>query len=127
MALVQQLFALLADSDASPQEERQGHWDAFGPDLSRSFAGPRPPAAAVQELSDRQDIGLSTSYGLEQLNASASRALLAWTRQRGLRLNATLHAAFLQALVAAEVVPAQTVATTVVNLRPWPRRQCPGS
>jgi hypothetical protein len=118
MALVQQLFALLAASDAGPQEERQDHWDAFSPDLSRSFAGPRPPAAAVQELSDRQDIGLSTSYGLEQLNASASRGLLAWTRQRGLRLNATLHAAFLQALVAAEVVPAHTVATTVVNLRP---------
>lgn len=53
MALVQQLFALLAAGKAGPQEERQHHWDAFSPDLSRSFAGPRPPAAAVQELSDR--------------------------------------------------------------------------
>ena len=69
------------------------------------------------ELPDRQDVGLSTSYGLEQLSGSASRALLAWARQRGLRLNAVLHAAFLQALVAAEVLPARTTATTVVNLR----------
>jgi hypothetical protein len=42
---------------------------------------------------------------------------LGWTRERGLRLNATLHAAFLQALVAAQALPAQTTATTVVNLR----------
>ncbi|MFY7695183.1 MAG: phthiocerol/phthiodiolone dimycocerosyl transferase family protein [Cyanobium sp.] len=41
----------------------------------------------------------------------------AWTRRRGLRLNATLHAAFLQALVAAGMLPPDTTACTVVNLR----------
>lgn len=117
MALVQRMFTLLAAGDAGSGAEPQADWDVFTPDLSHCFHGPRPAAAAVQELSDRQDTGLSTSYGLEQLSASASRALLAWTRQRGLRLNATLHAAFLQALVAAEALPAQTTATTVVNLR----------
>jgi hypothetical protein len=40
-----------------------------------------------------------------------------WTRRRGLRLNATLHAAFLQALVAAGMLPPDTTACTVVNLR----------
>lgn len=71
----------------------------------------------MSHLPNRRDVGLSTSYGLEQLGAPATQALMAWTRQHGLRLNATLHAAFLQALVAAEVLPAQTTATTVVNLR----------
>jgi len=79
----------------------------------------------VSELSDRQDVGLRTSYGLEQIAAAPSAALLAWGRQRGLRLNAILHAAFLQALVAEGGLPPQTTATTVVNLRqlapplPW--------
>ena len=72
----------------------------------------------MSPLPDRQDVGLSTSYGLEQISAAASGALLAWTRQHGLRLNATLHAAFLQALVAEGALPARTTATTVVNLRP---------
>lgn len=117
MALVQRLFSLLAAEAAGETPDPQPDWDGFSPDLVRSFAGPRPAAEAVSELADRQDVGLSTSYGLEQLSASGSRALLAWTRQRGLRLNATLHAAFLQALVGSAVLPAQTIATTVVNLR----------
>jgi hypothetical protein len=117
MALVQRLFSLLAAEAAGEIPDPQPNWDGFTPDLARSFARPRPAAEAVSELPDRQDVGLSTSYGLEQLSTSGSRALLAWTRQHGLRLNATLHAAFLQALVASAVLPAQTIATTVVNLR----------
>lgn len=117
MALVQRLFVLLAALATGSTPPLQADWDALSPDLSLSFAGPRPDLDAVSELSDRQDVGLSTSYELEQLSAPSSRALLAWTRQRGLRLNATLHAAFLQALVAAGALPVQTTATTVVNLR----------
>ena len=129
MALVQRLFSLLAAAAAGVVPSPQPEWDAFMPDLARTFAGsvadPQAACAAaavvnqpVGLLSDRQDLGLTTSYGLEQISAPASGALLAWTRQRGLRLNATLHAAFLQALVAEGALPAQTTATTVVNLRP---------
>ncbi|WP_259720160.1 phthiocerol/phthiodiolone dimycocerosyl transferase family protein [Synechococcus sp. CS-1328] len=117
MALVQRLFALLAAAADGSEAPPQPDWDAATPDLSQAFASPRPEPPAVSHLPDRQDVGLSTSYGLEQLSAPATQAVMAWTRQRGLRLNATLHAAFLQALVAAEVLPAQTTATTVVNLR----------
>lgn len=54
---------------------------------------------------------------LASLAAPASEAVLAWTRRRGLRLNATLHGAFLQSLVATGVLPSHTLASTVVNLR----------
>jgi hypothetical protein len=117
MALVERLFALLAAAAGGSEAPPQPDWDATTPDLSQAFAGSRPEPAAPSQLPNRQDVGLSTSYGLEQLSAPATQALMAWTRQRGLRLNATLHAAFLQALVAAEVLPAQTTAATVVNLR----------
>jgi len=117
MALVQRLFSLLAALAAGAAPSPQPDWDGVMPDLETCFAGPRPAPLPASELPERQDIGLSTSYGLEQLSAAASQALLAWSRQRGLRLNATLHAAFLQALVGAGALPAQTTATTVVNLR----------
>lgn len=117
MALVQQLFVLLAAGATSSSPGRLPHWDGHTPELGSTFASERYGAGEVTALADRQDVGLSTSYGLEELSAEASAAVLAWTRQRGLRLNATLHAAFLQALVADGVLPAQTTATTVVNLR----------
>lgn len=117
MALVQRLFSLLAAAAAGSEPLSQPDWDAATPDLRQAFAGPRSEPPAVSQLADRQDVGLRTSYGLAQLSAPATHKLIAWTRQRGLRVNATLHAAFLQALVAAQVLPAQTTATTVVNLR----------
>jgi hypothetical protein len=117
MALVQRLFSLLAAAATGAAAPSQPNWDALNPDLHQAFASPRSAPEAVSQLPDRQDVGLSTSYGLVQLSSPATRALLGWTRERGLRLNATLHAAFLQALVAAQALPAQTTATTVVNLR----------
>jgi hypothetical protein len=117
MALVQRLFSLLAAAAIGSKAPPQPDWDALTPDLRKDFPGPRPDAETVSELPERQDVGLTTSYALAHLSTSSSRAMLTWTRQRGLRLNATLHAAFLQALVAASVLPAQTTAITVVNLR----------
>jgi len=117
MALVQRLFALLDAAAGGSGAPPQPDWDATTPDLSQAFAGWRPEPPAVSHLPERQDLGLSTSYGLEQLSVPATEAVMAWTRLHGLRLNATLHAAFLQALVAAELLPAQTTASTVVNLR----------
>lgn len=124
MALVQRLFTLLAAAEAGVAPPRSHDWDAQHPDLHRTFAGSATgpvalpsEAPAVSALSGRQDVGLRTSYGLEQIAAAPSAALLSWGRQRGLRLNAILHAAFLQALVAEGVLPPQTTATTVVNLR----------
>lgn len=54
---------------------------------------------------------------MKELSAEASQALLGWSRERGLRLNATLHAAFLQAFVQNGLLSASTTASTVVNLR----------
>ena len=133
MALVQRLFSLLALAESGDARPPQPDWDAFTPDLGRTFLKPAVAATAtpvavnqpVTSLPDRQDVGLTTSYGLEQIGAAASGALLDWTRQRGLRLNATLHAAFLQALVAEGALPAQTIATTVVNLRHLARPALP--
>jgi hypothetical protein len=117
MALVQQLFVRLAADASAASPGSLAHWDDHTPELDRTFASACHGVGDVTALGDRQDGGLSTSYGLEELSAEASAAVLAWTRQRGLRLNATLHAAFLQALVADGVLAAQTTATTVVNLR----------
>lgn len=117
MALVQQLFSLLAagDADTDPGPPLDG--EVLPPELS-----PAPPSArrhpeGAIARPERRDIGLSTGYVLEELEGADSGAVLAWTRRRGLRLNATLHAAFLQALVAGDVLPALTTAGTVVNLR----------
>lgn len=117
MALIQQLFVLLATGASASSLGLRAHWDGHTPELGRIFASERYGAGEVTAVADRQDVGLSTSYGLEELSAEASAAVLAWARQRGLRLNATLHAAFLQSLVADGFLPVQTTATTVVNLR----------
>ena len=117
MALVQQLFQLLAadsDPDAAPAV---AGWDRFTPDLHSAFACDRHGAFASNAMPERQDVGLATDFVLQELSPELSAAVLAWTRQRQLRLNATLLAAFLQALVAAGVLPPLTTAATVVNLR----------
>jgi hypothetical protein len=117
MAVVQRLFTLLAALGDGSAPVPAVDWDALTPDLEQAF--PRTPLKGEQisTLPDRKDVGLATSYALAELSAPASQAVLAWTRRRGLRLNATLHAAFLQSLVAAGVLPTDTLATTVVNLR----------
>ncbi|MCH9714974.1 MAG: hypothetical protein K0U63_10595 [Cyanobacteria bacterium] len=117
MALVQQLFALLAAAGSVGSPGPAVDWDAHTPELGHTFASEGHGADAVDSLPERRDIGLSTSYVFEELSAEASAVVLAWTRRRGLRLNATLHAAFLQALVADGFLPAKTTASTVVNLR----------
>ncbi|MCP9804508.1 hypothetical protein KBY75_13125 [Cyanobium sp. T1G-Tous] len=117
MALVQQLFALLAAAGGVGSPGPAVDWDAHTPELGQTFASAGQGAGAVDSLTERRDTGLSTSYVFEELSAEASAGVLAWTRLRGLRLNATLHAAFLQALVADGFLPAKTTATTVVNLR----------
>ncbi|MCP9793251.1 hypothetical protein KBZ20_15065 [Vulcanococcus limneticus Candia 3F8] len=118
MALVQQLFQLLGalpGTTAAPAWAGNGEEKALN--LEDTFATARYGAFPVQTLPERQDAGLSTGYVLEELSAEASRALLGWSRERGLRLNATLHAAFLQALVNDGLLPPRTTAHTVVNLR----------
>ena len=118
MALVQQLFQLLGAIPGAADAPAWGR-DGAEPilDLENTFATARHGAFPVQALPERQDAGLSTGYVLEELSAEASRALLGWSRERGLRLNATLHAAFLQALVQHGLLPPRTTAHTVVNLR----------
>jgi hypothetical protein len=117
MALVQRLFTLLAALRGGSAPEPAVDWDSTMPDLERAFPCGAQQGGEITTLSDRQDVGLTTSYALAELAAPASQALLAWTRRRGLRLNATLHGAFLQSLVATGVLPPQTIASTVVNLR----------
>ena len=87
------------------------------PNLERIFPCCPQEGGEITPLLDRKDVGLTTSYALASLAAPASEAVLAWTRRRGLRLNATLHGAFLQSLVATGVLPSHTLASTVVNLR----------
>jgi len=117
MAVVQRLFTLLAALGDGSAPVPAVDWDALTPDLEQAF--PRTPLKGEQisTLPGRKDVGLATSYALAELSAPASQAVLAWTRRRGLRLNATLHGAFLQSLVATGVLPTDTLATTVVNLR----------
>lgn len=125
MALVQQLFQLLAAGSAPEPVAPAGGWDRFTPELRSAFACERHGSFALNELPERQDVGLSTDFVLQDLTPELSAAVLAWTRQRGLRLNATLQAAFLQALVAARLLPAATTAATVVNLRQLARPPLP--
>ena len=100
MALVQQLFQFLAAGlNAGNATELTGAVEERAPDLALSFKTDRHGAFAVQSIPDRQDAGLTTGYVLEELPAEACRALLGWSREQGVRLNATLQAAFLQALV----------------------------
>lgn len=118
MALVHQLFQLLGVIPGATDAPAWG-WNEAEQDLNLddTFATARHGAFPVQCHPERQDVGLSTDYVLEELSAEASRALLGWTRERQLRLNATLHAAFLQALVHNGLLPPRTYAHTVVNLR----------
>ena len=118
MALVQQLFQHLgAGLNAGNATELAGVLEEQAPDLEQSFKTDRYGAFAVRSIPDRQDAGLTTGYVLEELAAEASRALLGWSRERRVRLNATLQAAFLQALVAGGWLPSATTTHTVVNLR----------
>lgn len=117
MALVQRLFVLLAAQGGETDPLPSKDWEAFTPDLQRAFPWQPQDEVEITTLSDRQDGELATSYALTELSVPSSQGLLAWTRRRGLRLNATLHAAFLQALVAAGILPPHTTACTVVNLR----------
>ena len=117
MALVQRLFTLLATLGVDSEPVPAADWDATMPDLERIFPCCPQEGGEITPLLDRKDIGLTTSYALAELTPPASQAVLAWTRRRGLRLNATLHGAFLQSLVATGVLPSHTLASTVVNLR----------
>ncbi|MFM7464018.1 MAG: phthiocerol/phthiodiolone dimycocerosyl transferase family protein, partial [Cyanobium sp.] len=117
MALVQRLFALLAAQGSASDPPPLPGWDALTPDLERAFPWSPQTATEITTLKDRQDGGLTTSYALSELSAPSTQGVHAWTRRRSLRLNATLHAAFLQALVAAGMLPPHTTACTVVNLR----------
>ncbi|MEB3305869.1 MAG: condensation domain-containing protein, partial [Cyanobacteriota bacterium] len=117
MALVQRLFALLAAQGSATDPPPSPGWDALTPDLELAFPWPPQTATEITTLKDRQDGGLTTSYALSELSAPSTQGVQAWTRRRSLRLNATLHAAFLQALVAAGMLPPHTTACTVVNLR----------
>jgi hypothetical protein len=118
MALVQELLQHLGNGlKATAPPEGGEATDERVPDLDHTFATDRHGAWAVQRMPERQDVGLTTGYVLEELSAEASQALLGWSRERGLRLNATLHAAFLQAFVQNGLFSASTTASTVVNLR----------
>lgn len=117
MALVERLFVLLAARGDTSGPRPSPDWEALTPDLERAFPWQPQDAIAITTLKDRQDGGLTTSYALSELSAPSTQVVQAWTRRRGLRLNATLHAAFLQALVAAGMLPPRTTACTVVNLR----------
>ena len=117
MALVQRLFTLLATLGVDSEPVPAADWDATMPDLERIFPCCPQEGGEITPLLDRRDVGLTTSYALAELTPPASQAVLAWTRRRGLRLNATLHGAFLQSLVATGVLPSHTLASTVVNLR----------
>jgi len=117
MALVQRLFTLVATLGVGSEPVPAADWDATMPDLERIFPCCPQEGGEITPLLDRKDIGLTTSYALAELTPPASQAVLAWTRRRGLRLNATLHGAFLQSLVATGVLPSHTLASTVVNLR----------
>jgi hypothetical protein len=117
MALVQRLFTVLATLGLGAELVTAADWDATMPNLERIFPCCPQEGGEITPLLDRKDVGLTTSYALASLAAPASEAVLAWTRRRGLRLNATLHGAFLQSLVATGVLPSHTLASTVVNLR----------
>jgi hypothetical protein len=117
MALVQRLFTVLATLGLGAELVTAADWDATMPHLERIFPCCPQEGGEITPLLNRKDVGLTTSYALASLAAPASEAVLAWTRRRGLRLNATLHGAFLQSLVATGVLPSHTLASTVVNLR----------
>lgn len=117
MALVQRLFTVIAALGVGSAPMPAADWDALMLDLERAFPSSPQAGGEITTLPDRRDVGLATGYALAELAPPASQAVLAWTRRRGLRLNATLHGAFLQSLVAAGVLPSHTLASTVVNLR----------
>lgn len=117
MALVEQLFAGLGRLQRGKRPLSRGSSE-FVPNLEHFQIPSRVEAESPAPAATKLDQGLSTGYALAELDETATSALIDWGRQRGLRMNATIHAAFLLALAEAGALPGQEAcAVTVVNLR----------